>query len=471
MTRRKNQPIDEPPAGDRDSERALVAAVLLDPGLAAAAATVVQASDFTDPLCAAAFGSIIELSHEAKPFDVPAVYGRMKQQADGTNLVAELMGLVQGAGSAASWRYHAERVRDRGMRRRLWAIAYDTLAETHNGRPTAETLASLTGEIAGLNKSADVATDSGFSAAELLTMEMPEVRQVVSGVIPEGLTVLAGAPKFGKSWMLVGGFAVPVACGSMAMGTLDVDPGPVLALCLEDTPRRLKSRMQKILGGETPPGMKLLRFETQWPIIREGGVDKIDRWLGDNPGARLVLIDTLSKIRGNINSRSDRYAEDYAALSCLKQVADSRSVAIVCAHHTRQGIVGDRLEEVNGTSGITGCADAVIVCRRQRGQSDGEIYVTGRDLPEQEFALRFDGITGLWHVLGDAAEFRRTKESMEVIDVLADAGKPMKPYDVATILDAPKDAIRARMSRMAKRGEIQSCDKGMYLPVTPVTPA
>lgn len=470
MKRNKVQPIDEPPSGDVTSERALLASLLLDPKLATPAAALVHVDDFTTRICAAGFRAITDLARDGKPFDLLAVYGRIKQQADGANVVGELMGFVQDGGSAAAWRYHAERVRDRGIRRRLWEINYEALAECHNGRPTAETLATLTGEINRLNKAADVATDSGFSAAELMKMKLPDVRQVVAGVIPEGLTVLAGAPKFGKSWMLIGGIAVPVACGSMAMGKLEVDCGPVLALCLEDTPRRLKSRLEKILAGDNPTGMKLLRFETRWPIIREGGADKIDRWLADNPGARLVIIDTLSKIRGNVNSKNDRYAEDYAALTCLKQVADAHSVAIVCAHHTRQGVVGDRLEEVNGTSGITGCADAVIVCRRQRGQSDGEIYITGRDLPEQELALRFDCNCGMWYVLGDAAEFRRTKESLEVIGVLTDSGKPMKPQDVALALEAPREAIRARMSRMAKRGEIESCNNGMYVCVTPVTP-
>ncbi len=40
-----------------------------------------------------------------------------------------------------------------------------------------------------------------ISAIELQTKEFPPIKWVVPGILPEGLTLLCGKPKLGKSWL------------------------------------------------------------------------------------------------------------------------------------------------------------------------------------------------------------------------------------------------------------------------------
>ncbi len=91
-----------------------------------------------------------------------------------------------------------------------------------------------------------------FTAADLMNEELPPVRRAVPGILPEGLSLLAGKPKLGKSWLALG-LAVTKASGGVALGKIPVDRGEVLYLALEDNRRRLQNRLRKVLDGNPAP--------------------------------------------------------------------------------------------------------------------------------------------------------------------------------------------------------------------------
>jgi AAA domain len=151
-------------------------------------------------------------------------------------------------------------------------------------------------------------TPSAFpSAAELMAREIPPVRWIVPGIVPEGVALLAGKPKLGKSWLALGLF-VAVASGVVAFGTVRVEKGAALYLALEDNDRRLQFRLAKILArAEVPDG---LHYSIKCPRLDEGEVEAIEDWLSSRPDARLVVIDTLAKIRPRQRRGANTYQED-----------------------------------------------------------------------------------------------------------------------------------------------------------------
>ncbi|GAB3915980.1 hypothetical protein GCM10029964_128220 [Kibdelosporangium lantanae] len=106
-----------------------------------------------------------------------------------------------------------------------------------------------------------------WNAAELMAVSFPEPTWAVPGIIAEGVTLLAGPPKVGKSWLSLG-LGLSIAAGLPALGTVAVDPGPVLYLALEDTPRRLQSRMRTVLAGRPAPAG--LTLDTYCPPLPTG---------------------------------------------------------------------------------------------------------------------------------------------------------------------------------------------------------
>src|SRR5215211_1944506 len=133
-----------------------------------------------------------------------------------------------------------------------------------------------------------------ITADQLSGKTFPDPMWAVSGVVPDGATVLVGAPKKGKSWLLLG-LGIAIASGGRALGKIAADSGDVLLLCLEDNQRRLQERLWRVLDGEPAPGR--LHLVTEWPRLDEGADAALDAWLTAHPTTRLVGIDVLARLR------------------------------------------------------------------------------------------------------------------------------------------------------------------------------
>ena len=146
------------------------------------------------------------------------------------------------------------------------------------------------------------------------------------------------------------------------------------------TPPAASNRGWARSSTSTGPGR--LTFATTCPPLPEGGAAAIAGWLDRNPAARMVVIDVFAKVRGRANAAVSAYDADYAAIGYAKRLADEHAVAVVLVHHVRKAASDDFLEAVSGTNGLAGAADATLVLRRPRGEADGILYVTGRDVDE-----------------------------------------------------------------------------------------
>src|SRR5215218_2859436 len=242
---------------------------------------------------------------------------------------------------------------------------------------------------------------SSWTAKELMRYVFPDPRYAVPGVLAEGLNLLAGAPKLGKSWLALN-VAAAVADGGTALNRVRVERGEVLYLALEDPPRRLQQRLRLVLSGEPAPDG--LFIETAWPKLLEGGCARLDAWLDEHPDCRLVVVDVFAKVRGIPDANVNRYDADYAAMASLKTIADKHEIAILVVHHTRKALADDFLDSVSGTQGLAGAADAVLVLSRSRGSADAKLRITGRDVEEAEFAMLFNPAEGVWSLLEGPAE-------------------------------------------------------------------
>lgn len=300
---------------------------------------------------------------------------------------------------------------------------------------------------------------TSWTAEELMGMDFPTPRWAVPGIVCEGVTLLAGPPKVGKSWMSLG-LALDIAAGRPAFGKIEAEQGSVLYLALEDTPRRLQSRMRIALGDQpAPPGLTL---SIACPPMPSGGDVQVAEWLESHPDARLVVIDVFAKVRGNPAPGVAAYDADYAAMSRIKRVADHYGVAVVLVHHVRKAAAEDFLATVSGTNGLAGAADAVLVLERARAQADGVLHVTGRDVDETDYPLAFDPAAGAWSLLdGNAADYQLRDTRSLVIRYLRDyPGK--RPKEIAEVLQLDPGTVRQTCRRMHADGQLHAVTGGQY---------
>jgi hypothetical protein len=295
-----------------------------------------------------------------------------------------------------------------------------------------------------------------FTAQSLNEMVFPEPRWAIPNLIPEGATLLVGGPKLGKSWLMLGA-ALSIAYGGKALGTIDVEQGEVLLLCLEDNPRRLQQRLRMMVGDDPlPSGLQLV---TDWPRLDQGGGELLAEWAAKHPDARMIGIDVLAKMRPPRSGQGDLYAMDYALMNDIKRIADG-TVPIACVHHSRKASADDPFDRISGTNGLAAATDTALILSKERGSSDANLYLRGRDVIEADYALRFDAVCGLWSVVGDPA-FTKLPEGRQEILALVTLKGPMLPSDVADALGRNRSTTRTVMRSMLAAGLLRAKD-GMY---------
>lgn len=303
-----------------------------------------------------------------------------------------------------------------------------------------------------------------WTADELMGHDFPPIRWAVPGILAEGLNLICGAPKLGKSWFAFN-IAVAVALGGRALGKVQVEQGDVLYLAMEDPARRLDSRLEIVLEGASPPSD--LHLATEWPMLHDGGIALLDRWLDAHPDCRLVVVDVFAKVRGRTTEKEDRYTADYAQMSYLKELADRHQIAVLVVHHVRKAAAEDFVDTVSGTNGLAGAADTILVLARSRGTADAKLHVTGRDVEEAEHALKLDA--GRWTLLdGPATDYDLGDTRRRILSLVRDAG-PKTPKQLAVDLDLDHNLAKQTCRRMADDGQLMG-ERGVYsMPVTSVT--
>lgn len=301
----------------------------------------------------------------------------------------------------------------------------------------------------------------------------PPLAWMVPGLIPEGMSILIGGPKIGKSWLSLD-VALAVASGGCALGAVETGPArPVLLLALEDGHRRLQERARELLGSAPIP--RRLSYLTS--IEPNMAVPTIEAWLdtlgpNDQP---LVILDTLGKAMPLAAPGESPYQRDYRVAGRLKRVCDDRTgMALLVLHHDRKAASEDFVEVVSGTNGIAGAADTIIVIARKRTESAGLFKVTGRDVIEREYAVTVDG--GAWRLVGtdlitSATEARTMRDtanlgdrSSEIVRFVSEHPKGVRAADVAVACGLEPDDARRYLLRLHEAGKLGKPERGLYTP-------
>lgn len=306
--------------------------------------------------------------------------------------------------------------------------------------------------------------DPGISCSDLMLLELPEPRYVVGNLLPEGVTILAARPKVGKSWLALQ-LAIGIAQGATVLGSLPTSIGSVLYLALEDTRRRLRKRVSKIIqatGWIAPTG---LFFRTQSPRADAGGIDGINQWIAERLDARLVIVDTLARFRSVAKGRSDSYAEDYESIVGLKEIADRSGISILVIHHSRKADSESPFDQVSGTLGLTGAADAAFVITRSHDSSDAQLFIVGRDVEEETLTIRWDSQKAIWSLGDREGGIKKTRSgstkaeacSQWLLNLLKD--EPKKVIEIRSLAEA--DGYSAKVLYAARDlGKITEFEKG-----------
>lgn len=241
-----------------------------------------------------------------------------------------------------------------------------------------------------------------ITVAKIMSTAYSPIQWAVPGIIPEGMTVLAGRPKFGKSWLMLG-LSYAVSTGSMVWGFSQTKKASVHYLALEDSERRIQDRIRQMEGyfDEYPNNLYIY---TDFPRIGEGFIEELTAILERDKEAGLIIIDTLQKVRpmtGGKRAGANLYQTEYEDYEKIQKWSIQSGIPVICIHHTRKGDpskASNPFDEMSGSTGIQGVADTLIVCDKERGSNEGIMSVTGREVCEEDYPMFFHRDTMTWEI-------------------------------------------------------------------------
>lgn len=250
-----------------------------------------------------------------------------------------------------------------------------------------------------------------WSVGDLLSTDFPPLQWIVEDLLPEGLCLLAGRPKRGKSWMALQ-IALDVVSGGHSLGR--TTRGRVLYIALEDSPRRLQSRLRQKRATVT----KDLHFVTILPSLDKGGLKQLVAYM-DQYNPVLVVIDTLARVTSRKRDQ-DSTGDMTDFLAPLQVLASQRHCCILLVdHHRKPGAeIVDMIDDIAGSTAKTAVADAILGLYRKSQEQSAILKVVGRDVEDRELNLTWDGLRFTWRLDDGPSLTQMQKQIIEALKIL-----------------------------------------------------
>lgn len=312
-----------------------------------------------------------------------------------------------------------------------------------------------------------------WKATDIAKTEFEPSPQIVENLLEAGtLNIFAGAPKAGKSWLVLD-LAMSVASGKDFFGEYETDPGEVLYLALEDTPRRLNNRINTISPDEHE-GLDNLHVIFDCPRQDEGGKEKIVNWIqsDDVVNPKLIIIDTLYRFRPSW-SLGGGYANDSASLEWLHKLCQVSGISVLLVHHDIKSQTKSWEAAVSGSRGLTGIVDGILMLKKYvtvKKEVEALFYATSRDLEETRLKLNRDPVTSKWIKSADqefdedalARSSNPNTMRIQEIFILSGEDKVLTTQDVVELSMMKEGTVRRILSELTKGGFLNRVQRGVY---------
>ena len=270
---------------------------------------------------------------------------------------------------------------------------------------------------------------NGVDMRALRTKDIPPLKFAVDAILPEGLVLFCGRAKSMKSWTMLL-ICYLVQNGLDALGR-ETTQGDCLYLGLEDSERRLKDREKKLgIDTLTPPYV-----DVDAPYLGMGLEDSLQKWIDAVPNPRLIVIDTLARVKQAMGKRSGTaYDHDNETLRNIQKLAISNGVTIVLVSHLNKAPQDYAFDKITGSTGLQVMCDAMWLCERGEHGSPSTLIGRGRDIMDFEYSLTWNEETWRYDYVGNLGEVTLNENRKEIINAMkqitADGLDKIRPRDV-----------------------------------------
>lgn len=304
------------------------------------------------------------------------------------------------------------------------------------------------------------------SANDLFHYKIKEPEHLIDNILPAvGVSILAGHPKQGKSWMVLN-FIKAMMKREYAFGEFKVKPVGVLYYALEDNSSRLKQRLQMVFEEENP-SVKNLIVRTYSQRLNDQTIEEIKTFFIENPSMKFLIIDPYQKMRPVVTDKNslDSYQKDYRDMSILKELAEELEISILVVHHLKKDKIANDsdLSSLNGSMGLSGSADTILMIQKEEDKIT--LKITGKDIEERSLILGVNLDT--WVMSVDESEKIAVKGLQgEILNCLKVQNKPLRSKEIAHFLgkedSSGYNSVRNQLKILKEKKQIDSPSRGVY---------
>ncbi len=289
--------------------------------------------------------------------------------------------------------------------------------------------------------------------------DYPDPVFLFEGLVANGLTILAGRPKSGKSWLTLQ-MAIDAAMKRPFLGRFDIHRAVQVLYCgLEEGPARTRNRLRKLVH-RNDIQLQNIHFRYELKTLSDGGVEELEALIRLHK-PELVVVDTFLRLVKPGGGNQNAMRSEYAEIALLQGLAQRHNLAMILVHHTRKMAAESGLDSVAGTTGITAACDAVWSLKRQAG-GDSVLEVTGREMEEQTLGLRLQTGDGFgWQLTGTGAEVGMSEARQEIVELLKEEA-PLAPVRIALLLKKNAITTRRLIQKMAADDVVRKDSGGRY---------
>lgn len=215
------------------------------------------------------------------------------------------------------------------------------------------------------------------SGREILEMQFPPREWLIDDLLPIGSAILVGPPKIGKSYFVLNLIQIILARNY-----------EVFYFAGEDDYRRIQTRMTQI--GIDSEKVFFLAGRVS-PLAPKGkdAIDEIREIILSRPAIKAVFIDTMASIMTGRIDLSD-YFGFVERLKPWADLASELDINITMVHHSVKGNNQPEHNPLNlvlGSQAIAGTFDTNMTMYRAADGNGATLYLTGKDVEENEYRL------------------------------------------------------------------------------------
>ena len=421
--------------------------------------SILSTDDFSNVAHQLIYKAIATVYEDSGTVDPVLVADYLKKTGDlnragGVNAIYDMQAVIVETKSVGEY---AKEIRRLSMKRRICEIAHQAISK-------ATDLSSDPGVVAAEieNRLASLEFEQqrleSYTAFELSKMQVEPVKWFIPGILPSGLTILAGPPKIGKSFFCWN-IALAIATGGTAFSSIDIQQSHnVSYLSLEDAPALLKERLA-LLSDVKPSNLHIVN-DMQGKKLDAVGLKTVGQHL-DETASDLLIVDTWMHVVPDLNIKGTAYDIDYNALIPIQKFAHRRNMGIILVTHTRKAADIDNVfNQIQGFVGMQAACDTLMML--SNGSGSKTLHLSGKRVENEHLAFTTSG--GLWKLEGSADEFSKSELRKEIIGYLKEVGdKGLSAGDLSDLMDKPDENIRQILRRMLRSGEIaQPKKRGNY---------